>query len=777
LQAQRFDKYVCPACTIKRFYKNAYDEAVLAVERCVDPLARAQCRAKLRSRILRRLRKEEKTRDEASAFRDRMRAQAESGSVGGQRGLNAAAKAATEAAARAEAATRRAESIAQEEAAATSAEVSEDRLAAPTKAWAADAQSALKEYLDDDIFCPADARKPVEVTAADMAQIFAGKQTAAQAIHAAASKTHDARPALPELYVRLIASAGRGGLTVLEDVRVVIFALRASGWAALAVDSLREKRPIALTEAVLERAMSVPVNDDKVLRPLRNIVSKAAVWHGKVARLLMPGNAKLFDVAKLQALMAECARIPSYLPQEEVVLNIIEDGGKRYCLCRGASDGSYMIECGLCRKWFHGECVRVCQLVGDKLDAWTCPYCCDRRGEQYRFSPRPVPSESDDDEDSCPQVTEALRRARVGILGGTWDATAKARVGDWSTGQKAEEEAQEDYLLLLNDQVALEDAQGGGASAASSALTKYHANVKAKRDQELREQQLREYQREQQRLQMLEHQQYQQHQQMLAEQQQAQQQAQVQVAALQAQLEQQQQQLQAQMSAAEGMGVPQQLQQQLELLQQLPVEQQQMLLQNLQMAQMQQMQQQMANMPMDQMLAQLPMEQQLAMQQLAMQQQPQPGGLLPGLLPGGIDIQAMLAQSGIVLPGAVAAAAAPAADDSEAAAEGAEAAEAAPADGEAKDGEEGAAVAADGDAAAAEPGAAPTAEGDEEGGVGAPKDDGTAPAAADGSGPDAAAEESTGEKRKRDDDDGEAEAAEGEPASKQGRVQSDSASL
>ena len=32
----------------------------------------------------------EKTRDEASAFRDRMRAQADSSSVGGQRGLNAA---------------------------------------------------------------------------------------------------------------------------------------------------------------------------------------------------------------------------------------------------------------------------------------------------------------------------------------------------------------------------------------------------------------------------------------------------------------------------------------------------------------------------------------------------------------------------------------------------------------------------------------------------------------------------------------------------------------
>ena len=243
---------------------------------------------------MRRLRKEERTRDEAAAFRDRMRAQSDT--MGSTRGVSAAANAVKDAAARAAAATQRADSIQAEELAIAKAEKLEDELREPTREWAMEAQGVLKEYLDDDIF-------GISKTSA-LDTLFGMADRGAEVQVHAVIKDKNAST-LPAVYAELLAKARGSGLENIEDIQLVVFALRLSGWCALAVDSLRQKRPVTTTERVLEAAADVPINDDKVLRQMRNIISKAYAWEGKLSKLLMPGNAKQFDVDKLRALAGE----------------------------------------------------------------------------------------------------------------------------------------------------------------------------------------------------------------------------------------------------------------------------------------------------------------------------------------------------------------------------------------------------------------------------------------------------------------------------------------
>ena len=51
-----------------------------------------------------------------------------------------------------------------------------------------------------------------------------------------------------------------------------------------------------------------------------------------------------------------------------------DDGGARYCVCRGPNDGGLMIGCdGGCDEWFHGACVGidVRSLPAGRLAGWT----------------------------------------------------------------------------------------------------------------------------------------------------------------------------------------------------------------------------------------------------------------------------------------------------------------------------------------------------------------------------------------------------------------------
>ena len=48
-----------------------------------------------------------------------------------------------------------------------------------------------------------------------------------------------------------------------------------------------------------------------------------------------------------------------------------------YCLCRGPDTGRFMIQCGECLEWYHGDCVNITPRKAEDIDIYLCPDCTD----------------------------------------------------------------------------------------------------------------------------------------------------------------------------------------------------------------------------------------------------------------------------------------------------------------------------------------------------------------------------------------------------------------
>ncbi|XP_055337851.1 CXXC-type zinc finger protein 1-like isoform X2 [Paramacrobiotus metropolitanus] len=46
-----------------------------------------------------------------------------------------------------------------------------------------------------------------------------------------------------------------------------------------------------------------------------------------------------------------------------------------YCVCRSAASDRFMIQCDKCEEWFHGDCVRVTQTEGNRINNYFCATC------------------------------------------------------------------------------------------------------------------------------------------------------------------------------------------------------------------------------------------------------------------------------------------------------------------------------------------------------------------------------------------------------------------
>jgi hypothetical protein len=55
-------------------------------------------------------------------------------------------------------------------------------------------------------------------------------------------------------------------------------------------------------------------------------------------------------------------------------LSDVSESGK-YCICRDADTGTFMIQCNECREWFHGSCVQVTADMAEDMDIYECPQC------------------------------------------------------------------------------------------------------------------------------------------------------------------------------------------------------------------------------------------------------------------------------------------------------------------------------------------------------------------------------------------------------------------
>jgi len=195
----------------------------------------------------------------------------------------------------------------------------------------------------------------------------------------------------------------------LECVRVMLWCLRAL-WL------FRHRPRLSDLLRLVDAGSGLPFHtpeESHVLNTFQTFVSHAKAWELQVKKFLAPGGKRDYALGELEALLDKARCLPVVTRQEEVIQEVIEDGGHRYCVCRGPNDGSFMVQCDKCDSWYHGKCVNVNQNMEDDLDNYECPACAKKRGKSYAFGPIDLltpfrldsQSDEDDEEDSDGEET------------------------------------------------------------------------------------------------------------------------------------------------------------------------------------------------------------------------------------------------------------------------------------------------------------------------------------------------------------------------------------
>jgi hypothetical protein len=129
------------------------------------------------------------------------------------------------------------------------------------------------------------------------------------------------------------------------------------------------------------------------------------------------GKERKVDVTAVKAVLEASRHIPLRLETlRRRCAAIIDDGGKRYCFCRGPSDGAFMLGCNdgsACGdEWFHGRCVGVEEADEKAADEFVCSKCRAARANEETPPIREFVAfggEVSDDEDT-PETLAALAK-------------------------------------------------------------------------------------------------------------------------------------------------------------------------------------------------------------------------------------------------------------------------------------------------------------------------------------------------------------------------------
>lgn len=164
----------------------------------------------------------------------------------------------------------------------------------------------------------------------------------------------------------------------------MLCSLRVLLWCTMAQWAVRKPPSVILLYDLVSQGQQLTQVDHDLLDTLGNMAKRASLWEASV-RDAFRGPAEnidsLIDVDTLQKLLEEAKHIPVLLSLEPKVVAALDDGGNRYCLCRGPNDGTFMVQCDDCDQWFHGSCVNLkvisqhseqtSHAVEDRMDACT----------------------------------------------------------------------------------------------------------------------------------------------------------------------------------------------------------------------------------------------------------------------------------------------------------------------------------------------------------------------------------------------------------------------
>ena len=174
--------------------------------------------------------------------------------------------------------------------------------------------------------------------------------------------------------------------------------------------------------------------DPGVIGPLQHLVARATHWKDAVEREVSRPEPAVFNMELIKRLRDEKETIPVKTAQDRCLAEMVEDGGSRYCICKGPADGSFMVGCDHCEGWFHGRCVGVTAHEGARMATteakYACPDCAAAMGAPYVYAAlmggENFPAEStlgeeeDDDDDDDDDDAEDEVSAKTAWLGTLW---------------------------------------------------------------------------------------------------------------------------------------------------------------------------------------------------------------------------------------------------------------------------------------------------------------------------------------------------------------------
>jgi len=165
----------------------------------------------------------------------------------------------------------------------------------------------------------------------------------------------------------------------VPDIDSILNSFKIFSWCLHSLGILMRKPRVEEIRSLLSHSDSgyFKLPEAKCVRMLRSMSSRAQIWQSKAKKALMPapGETKPYDLAILRELLLAAKQIPLIMPEEARLWSTIEDQGTRHCICGGPGDGSFMLGCDSCDRWFHGSCMKIDKETGDALSKWICPPC------------------------------------------------------------------------------------------------------------------------------------------------------------------------------------------------------------------------------------------------------------------------------------------------------------------------------------------------------------------------------------------------------------------
>ena len=180
------------------------------------------------------------------------------------------------------------------------------------------------------------------------------------------------------------------GIIDILDIDTALNSFKILCWCLTTLGALRRKPRVEEVRRLIKHSESAyfKLPESKCVRMLRSMSSRAQIWQTKAEKALVgvPGGKEKYDINVLNEIMLSARQIPLTMPEQARIWNTIQDGGSRYCVCGGPGDGSFMLGCDNCDKWFHGACMKISKEAGEALTKWVCPPCSTKVSESVRES-------------------------------------------------------------------------------------------------------------------------------------------------------------------------------------------------------------------------------------------------------------------------------------------------------------------------------------------------------------------------------------------------------